>query len=280
MHRTYYNGYQELTLEDEELAHFYSTNELPEQYNNYFLENEYLLLKEKNNDEIIGYYVYKDGKFNPLKYQKIVNTYCEKLLPKNPQQVCAMDILKDASTKLKLIRGVVGSGKDHLMINTALELCEKNIFEKIVFVRPHVPVSGLPDIGSLPGTIDEKLGWTLAPLYDKVGGEEGVRYLMDSHIIELVSMSFIRGRSFNNSIVYMTEGQNMTTDLMKLLISRIGEGSELWINADPAQVDKKMFEHDSGVMRMVEALKGNPLFGYIYLPKTERSEVAALSELL
>lgn len=149
-----------------------------------------------------------------------------------------------------------------------------------MFVRPNIGVRGLPDIGALPGTADDKLAWTLAPLYDKVGGEEGVQMMLQRRILESVPLLFIRGRSFENSIIYVTEGQNMTTEIAKLIIGRIGEGSELWINADTHQTDKKMFDEDNGVNKMIERLAGNKLFSYVYMPKTERSSVAELATLL
>ena len=72
----------------------------------------------------------------------------------------------------------------------------------------------------------------------------------------------------------------MTTEIAKLVIGRIGEGSELWINADTSQTDKKIFDEDNGVTKMITRLSGNPLFGYVYMPKTERSSVAELATLL
>jgi predicted ribonuclease YlaK len=189
-------------------------------------------------------------------------------------------MLLDEESKIKVVRGVYGSGKDYLMLSAALQLIEKGKFDKIVFVRPNVSVRGLPDIGALPGTADEKLSWTLAPLYDKVGGEEGVAMMLHNKILESVPLLFIRGRSFENSIIYVTEGQNMTTEIAKLVIGRIGEGSELWINADTSQTDKKIFDEDNGVRKMIDRLANNKLFAYVYMPKTERSDVAELATLL
>jgi predicted ribonuclease YlaK len=80
---------------------------------------------------------------------------------------------------VKLIRGVYGSGKDYLMLNQALRYIEDGLFEKIIFLRPNVTVANVPDIGYLKGSADEKLEWTLAPFYDKVGGREGVEYLVE-----------------------------------------------------------------------------------------------------
>lgn len=72
----------------------------------------------------------------------------------------------------------------------------------------------------------------------------------------------------------------MTTEIMKLLLGRVGENSELWINGDSHQVDRKIFENDNGIKALIEKVGGNSLFGYTYLPLTERSVVANLANLL
>ena len=271
-----YKGYKILQMNENDLALYYEKKILSAPQLN---ENEYLILTD-NTGEAIEYFCKKEGRLQKLNYPIIKNSFENSIKPRNIQQYCAIDMLFNPEAKLKILQGVFGSGKDLLMFNAAIELVEKNKFEKIIFVRPHVTVGGLPDIGFLPGDVHEKLAWTLAPLFDKAGGEEGINYLISQNILEMVPMSFIRGRSFTNSIIYMTEGQNMTTEIIKLLIGRVGEGSELWINADTHQSDKRIYNEDNGVSRAIEKLVDNPLFGYIYLPITERSEVARLADLL
>lgn len=271
-----YKGYKELELTNDEMAELYSTGRIGDYL---FKDNEYLIMKNVDG-EIVDKLQQKHGRLQQVRYQTLDNAYIGKIKPRNAQQELTIDLLLDPETKIKVIKGVYGSGKDYLMLSAALQLIEKGKFEKIVFVRPNVSVRGLPDIGALPGTADEKLSWTLAPLWDKVGGEEGVTMMLHNKILESVPLLFIRGRSFENSIIYVTEGQNMTTEIAKLVIGRIGEGSELWINADTSQTDKKMFDEDNGVNKMIDKLGGNPLFGYVYMPKTERSSVAELATLL
>lgn len=271
-----YTGYKELQLTDEQFSQIY-TDGILDGYD--FLENEYLIAKNSDGD-IVDKFIYQNGLLEQVHYQTLKNDYLGVIKPRNPQQHLVIDTLLDPTSKIKVIKGVYGSGKDYLMLAAALQLVEKGKFNKIVFVRPNVSVRGLPEIGALPGTADEKLAWTLAPLWDKVGGEEGVQMMLTNKILESVPLLFIRGRSFENSIIYVTEGQNMTTEIAKLIIGRIGEGSELWINADNSQTDRKLFDEDNGVNRMIERLKGNILFSYVYMPKTERSEVAELATLL
>lgn len=273
---TGYNGYKEIVFTDEQFSQIYTDGRVGDYI---FKENEYVIAKNEE-EEIVDKFICKGGRLEHVSFQTLKNNFLGVIKPRNPQQELVVDLLLDPDAKIKVVKGVYGSGKDYLMLSAALQLVEKGKFDKIVFVRPNVSVRGLPEIGALPGTADEKLSWTLAPLWDKVGGQEGVDFLMDNNRLESVPLLFIRGRSFEKSIIYMTEGQNMTTEIAKLVIGRVGEGSELWINADTHQTDKKMFDEDNGVTKMIDRLSGNKLFGYVYMPKTERSSVAELATLL
>ena len=270
-----YNGYKQLRLSESELVDLYNGKFQSED----FKENEYLI--SENDDKTCDYFCYKNNKFEHLNYPIIENCYVGKIKPLDSQQYCAMDLLNNRNIPVKLISGVYGSGKDYLMFNKALSLIENNVFDKIVFIRPNITLKNIPDIGYLPNGIDEKLGWTMAPLYDKVGGQEGIDMLVRQNKFEMVPLLFIRGRSFENSIVYVTEAQNIDSSIAKVLLSRIGANSELWLNGDyHHQTDNKIFDKDNGLSLMVERLQGNPLFGYINLMITHRSDVANLSNLL
>ena len=271
-----YTGYKELTYSDEGMEVFYSNStKVAEQ----FIENEYLLIKDESGI-VVDKYCFQEGSFRKVKFPIITNKFSQAIQPRNDQQVLAIDLLQDRRSKVKVLRGVYGSGKDMLMLNQALDYVDCGMFNKIVYVRPNVTVANVPDIGYLKGSAEEKLEWTLAPLYDKVGGREGVEMLIQQNQLEMVPLLHIRGRSFDNSIIYVCEAQNITTEIAKLIISRVGEGSELWLNSDTHQVDNKVYEKDNGIIQMINKLSGNKLFGYIYLPKTERGEVAELATLL
>ena len=271
-----YTGYKELTYSDEGMEVFYNDSTIVAKQ---FIENEYLLIKDETG-KIVDKYCYQNGNFRKVNFPMITNKFSTLIKPRNDQQVLAIDLLQDRRTKVKLLRGVYGSGKDLLMLNQALDYVESSVFNKIVYVRPNVTVANVPDIGYLKGSADEKLEWTLAPLYDKVGGREGVEMLIQQNQLEMVPLLHIRGRSFDNSIVYVCEAQNITSEIAKLIISRVGEGTELWFNSDTHQVDNKVYEKDNGIIKMIDKLSGNKLFGYVYLPKTERGEVAELATLL
>lgn len=274
-----YKGYQELIMDEEHLSQFYAN---PKEYCANLLRlnpNEYILLQDLNGTTID---VYKNSPEGPIavRYPTINSRITGTLKPRNIKQKIAMALLQDAAVGVKLLRGVYGSGKDYLMLSQALHDIEIGKFQKLVFIRPNVSIKDVPDIGYLKGDAYEKLSWTLGPFYDKVGGAEGVEYLIAQGELELVPLPFIRGRSFENSIVYVCEGQNITSEIAKLLISRVGEGSELWINADTHQTDNKIYDRDNGIIKMIDRLKDDPLFGMVYLDKTERGPIANLANKL
>lgn len=274
----FYTGFKEITLTDDEMAQFYiDSHTFGEAIN--LKQNQYLLIKNEDG-AIVDKYCYQNGFFRQIKFPTIKNKYCNEIKPKNPYQYLAIDLLQDKDVPVKVIRGVYGSGKDHLMFNEALAQIEAGAYNKIVYVRPNVTVANVPDIGFLKGDLSEKLNWTLGPLIDKVGGQDNIDRLINNEQLEVAPLLFIRGRSFDNSIIYVSEGQNMTTEIVKLLVSRVGANSILLINGDTHQTDKRVFEQDNGINTMIEKLVGNPLFGFVYLPISERSEVASLADKL
>ena len=153
-------------------------------------------------------------------------------------------------------------------------------FEKIVWVRNNVGVKDTKDIGALHGNTIDKIFPYVMPLADHVGGVDGIEMLMRQGKLEVQHLGFIRGRDIKNSIILCSEAENLTKQHVQLLIGRVGEGSSLWLDGDFKQVDSKIFEENSGLNIAIDKLKGNKLFGFVHLEKSERSETAALADLL
>lgn len=273
-----YKGYIEIQLDDEKLASFYSNKEIySELYN--LKENQYLLIKDSTN-EVIDKYCYQNGELRQVMFCKLGGTFTGAIKPRNPQQNCLFDMLKDKTSKIKLVTGRFGSGKTLAMTNAALELIEKGKFERIVWVRNNVSVKDAPEIGYLPGTEIDKLMPYVMPLADHAGGEEGIKKMLESGTLEVIPLGHLRGRSLRNSIVFCTECENLTRQHIQLLMGRIDEGSQLWLDGDIKQRDRAIFEQSAGLEKMIDRLSGNKLFAHIHLEKSERSEVAALADLL
>lgn len=273
-----YKGYIEVQFDNDRLAHFYNNKDV---YIELFdlKENQYFLVCDSSG-EVVDKYCYQNGELRQVMFHKLGGTYTGAIKPRNPQQVCLFDMLKDKTSKIKLVTGRFGSGKTMAMTTAALELIERGKFDKIVWVRNNVSVKDAPEIGYLPGTEIDKLMPYVMPLADHAGGEEGIKKMLENGTLEVIPLGHLRGRSLRNSIVFCSECENLTRQHLQLLMGRIDEGSQLWLDGDTKQRDRQIFEKSAGLERMIERLAGNKLFAHVHLEKSERSEVAALADLL
>ena len=270
-----YRGYEVIRSDDERLAEFYETKA------NIFnlLENQYLLVEDLHG-KLTDSYVWQNGTFRKVGYTKIGNDFTGVVKPRNAQQEVLFDMLVDKQSTVKLVTGGFGCGKTMSLVVAALDAISKGRFEKIIWVRNNIEVKDTTPLGSLPGDSYDKLLPFAMPLADHCGGIEGLQHLIEQDKVEIVHLGFLRGRDIKNSIILCSEAENLTKQHIQLLIGRVGEGSNLWMDADLKQRDKTAFEKSAGLELMIERLKGQKLFGYIKLLKTERSETARLADLL
>lgn len=271
-----YLGYKELTLSDEEMSYFYChTNE-----NIYdCILNEYLIIK-KSDGEVVDYRKWDGSEYRAISYKQINSAFMGKIKPLNPQQVLAFDMLQNKDQTIKVVSGKFGTGKDMIMIANALKLIEEGKFDKLIYIRNAVDVKDSSAIGFLPGSKDEKLRPYAMPLADHLGGETGLDMQIMAGNIEIEHLGYIRGRDLKNAIVYCSEAENLTKEHVQLLIGRIGSGSSLWLNGDFKQTDSAVYRMNNGLLSAVQKLAGHEKFGYVQLLKTERSETAAMADLL
>lgn len=270
-----YNGYKCFELNDEQLAEFYDN---PNSLINELKINEYGII-QKDNKEIEFCCRTTDG-VQKIGYPKIGCDFTGTIKPRNPQQRCAMDLLLRRDVPVKLLTGHFGSGKTILCIVAAIEQIYKHKFDKIIFVRNNVQVKNTDPLGALPGTEFDKTLPYLMPFADHCGGIEGIRYLMSEEKLEVIPLGFLRGRSIRNSIIYSMESENLTKEHIQLILGRVDEGSELWMDGDLKQRDRSVFEKSMGLEILNQRLTGNPLYGHVHLIKSERSPVSALADLL
>lgn len=271
-----YLGFKEVTLSDEELALIYQKEP---GYNLGCLVNEYLVV-HNNSGEIIDSFRWSGEYFVRAPFKQISSRFGGKVKPRNIQQQLAVDMLYNQDITINMIAGRFGSGKTYLMCAAALELLEKGKYDKVVYVRNNVEVKNSKPIGHLPGSYNEKLLPFAMPLADHLGGTDSLEIMLNQGKVEIVHLGFIRGRDIKNSIIMCSEVENMTKEHIQLLIGRVGEGSALWLDGDVKQVDMDVFVQNSGMQIALDKLKGHPRFGYVKLLKTERSETAAMADLL
>jgi len=272
-----YKGYIDYQFSsDEEIADFYentSKNTLG------LLTNQYAVLYNTDGEVIDK--IKWNGKCNKsISYKPISNDFVGKVKPRNIHQELCFDMLQDDNSTIKVIRGCFGSGKDYLMVTHAIQLIRQGKYDKLIWVRNNVEVKNTNAIGFLPDDMKNKLLPFAMPLADHLGGVSGLEMFIGQSKVEIQHLGFIRGRNITNSIIYCSESENMTKEHIQLLIGRVAEGSTLWINGDNKQIDDKVFEKNNGLSVLVDKLKGNVKFATVTLKKTERSETAALADML
>ena len=146
----------------------------------------------------------------------------------------------EALNKYELVFGLgpAGTGKSYLAVAKGIDMLKKGLVEKIVLTRPAVEAG--ERLGFLPGDMKEKIDPYLRPIYDalyEMMPSDRVEKKIQSGEIEIAPLAFMRGRTFTNSFVIVDEAQNTTAVQMKMVLTRIGEGSRMVINGDLSQVD-------------------------------------------
>ena len=159
--------------------------------------------------------------------------------PRNPGQHRFYRHLNDATKKIVIATGPAGTGKTLFAAQTAIRNFLLGNCEKIVFTRPSVTVD--EELGFLPGTLEEKMAPWMRPLYDilyqHISPKE-VQYLIEEKIIEICPLGFMRGRTFKNCHIVADEMQNCTQTQMKMILTRIGENTRLFVTGDLEQCDR------------------------------------------
>lgn len=274
-----YTGFKEVVMSEEDMAYFYEHQD----ENKYdLLVNQYLIIKDIDST-VVDAYRWNGEKHDALYKKQIKSQYFEKLKPKDIYQQCVVDSIMNNT--ITAISAPAGAGKSLISLMCAMNLIESGKYDRLTILFNATKTKGAFDQGYYSGNAIEKglqqfLGHMLAT---KFGDQFGVELLIQQGKIKIVSLADCRGMEVrDNEILYMTECQNTTVDLMKIALSRVSSGAKVIIEGDyKTQVDSYLFEgRNNGLRRVIEAFKGQDIFGYIELQNIWRSKLAQLAELL
>ncbi len=168
---------------------------------------------------------------------------------------------------LTLCIGPAGTGKTFLAVGMAVSLLRQGAVKKIVLVRPAVEAG--ERLGFLPGDIVAKVNPYLRPLFDALNDmmeSEQVKRYMENDIIEIVPLAYMRGRTLNQAVIILDEGQNTTVPQMKMFLTRMGNGSKIIVTGDVTQVDLPR-QTRSGLIDAVHRLRHLDQIAIVYLDK-------------
>ncbi len=160
---------------------------------------------------------------------------------------------------ITFVTGPAGTGKTHVAIGKAVQMIREESLDRLIITRPLVSVG--KDMGFLPGDIDSKVGPYIQPCFDELNYYLSLAMIgswQREKKIEIVPLSMMRGRTFNNAFVLLDEAQNATKDEIKTLLTRIGDPSRLVVVGDTKQSDLHPSEEGafSEATRLLEGMDG------------------------
>jgi len=161
-----------------------------------------------------------------------------------PNQLRYVKSLHNPQKSIFFVSGPAGTGKTALACRHAARLLEKKKIDRLIITKPAVSVD--EDHGFLPGDIKDKMKPWLLPIMDAMGEnmeKTQVEALIKKDVIEIAPIAYMRGRTFKRSFIIADEMQNSTPNQLKMVMTRIGEGSQIVITGDTSQHDRTLSDN-------------------------------------
>jgi len=210
--------------------------------------------------------------------------------PRNKEQFFACDALLDDSVQLVTLMGKAGTGKTLLAIAAGLhKVIEEHAYKRLLITRPTFPMG--VGLGFLPGTLEEKLDPWMQPIYDalellgprpaakkQAHARNGYREWIDTGLVKIESLTYIRGRSISNAFFIVDEAQNLTPLEVKTVITRAGHNTKVIMTGDPWQIDNPYVDSSSnGFNYIVNRFRDLDIAAHIELQRGVRSALAEIA---
>ena len=278
-----YTGFKLIKMSDKELADFYIN--YADNKNPYgLLENEYIVIYSISEDKIVDKYKWKNGKYCAVPFVKVESKMFGKITPKNGDiyQQLALDSLEN--NQITMLRGSAGTGKSYLTLGYLVSQLEHGKIDKIIIFVNNIAVRGAAKLGFYPGTKDAKLLDSQIGnfLVSKFGSITEVERMIEDGDLLLVPVADCRGMDTSGmkAGIYVTEAQNLSRDMIKLILQRIGEDSiAIFEGDDKTQLDSLEYAGDNnGLRAMSKAFRGQDIYGEVTLQKIYRSKIAQIAE--
>lgn len=193
--------------------------------------------------------------FKPHQKKQQVN-----IIPRNANQETYLLKLLDSKKHIVFGIGPAGTGKTLLAVQVAIKLFKEGVIDQIVVTRPAVSVD--EELGFLPGTLEQKMAPWTRPLFDvfkEYWTAREIEGMLEEGIIEIAPLAFMRGRTFRNSFIIADEMQLSTSSQMKMLLTRIGEGSKMAVTGDLEQADRG---EDNGLKDFLRLVDNKTSLGF------------------
>ena len=176
-----------------------------------------------------------------------------KIYPRKRAQETYLLTLSDTGKDVVFGIGPAGTGKTLIAVLTAVKLFKEGVIDKIIVTRPAVSVD--EDLGFLPGTLEQKMAPWTRPVFDVLRDyftSQEITGMIDEGVIEIAPLAYMRGRTFKRAFIVADEMQNSTASQMKMLLTRLGEGSKMAVTGDLNQADRMS---DNGLLDFIKQLQ-------------------------
>ena len=231
--------------------------------------NEYLIIENKDDDSV------KEMRFNGEEFVALKLPSSRFIKAKNSLQRCALDLLLNPDITIAAILGGYGSGKTYLTLQMALyNVIEKGHQSKILGVRS--PQGEGREVGFLPGSLQEKVQGFFEPLTQQLsGGEFELESLKQRGILDSNIPYYMKGTTYNDTIMLVDEAEDLDEKQLRLVGTRVGTNSKIYFAGDFKQSVINTTDSNA-LIKMCNELKGNKMFGCIYLGEDVRSTTSKI----
>ena len=193
------------------------------------------------------------------------------LYARNDHQKQYLEKLQDDNKNIIFAVGPAGTGKTMLAVQVGVKLFQEGKFDKIIVTRPAVSVD--EDLGFLPGTMQEKMAPWTRPIFDVLGEyylKKDIENMINEGVIEISPLAYMRGRTFKNAYIIADEMQNATPNQMKMLLTRLGEGSKMVVTGDLNQADRL---DDNGLIDFIRHINEHKSLKCIDLQQFDKKDI-------
>ena len=201
-------------------------------------------------------YITRDVRFTPDQNNLIpIKPYLKRkqqvnIVPRNLAQETYVELLKNPKKYIVFAIGPAGTGKTMLAVQMAIKLYKEGVISKIIVTRPAVSVD--EEHGFLPGDLNAKMAPWTRPIFDvfeEYYHPKEIAEMLEDGVIEISPLAYMRGRTFKNAFVVADEMQNATPSQMKMLLTRLGDGSRMVVTGDLNQADRP---RENGLLEFCE----------------------------
>jgi phosphate starvation-inducible PhoH-like protein len=215
---------------------------------------------------------FQDHDKNLLEFkQKYRKSAQVQIIPRNLSQETYLELLKNYKKYIVFAIGPAGTGKTMLGVQMAIKLLKEGQIKKIIITRPAVSVD--EEHGFLPGTLNQKMEpWTrpIMDVFEEYYHPKEIASMLDDGVIEISPLAYMRGRTFKHAFIVADEMQNATPSQMKMLLTRLGEGSRMVVTGDLNQADRPK---ENGLLDFVNLYKEMPTHKLIDMVWFESKDV-------